>query len=272
MCEWGGVRCDDGAGGAGFGHDRTTPWGILTVADTMTGSVAPPNGGEGGKNGSDTAAGGEGADLHRVLCRPTQPGGPAWAGDGSPACRRGGCARLGPASSPWHSELRHAAPRALSRVALLVGGRAGHSPRLVEPQPRRIEATCGQGRCPKVSGGRRAAAGRPPSLRTRPCLARRATGSPLPQRRRKWSARVPHQQVLLQQPTCRVGSRYAARAAATRRDRHQRQPATLLRYGRTQPVTQLAAPRWLRCASRRNRSKTRSPDRDSHVAGWRAQS
>ena len=34
-----------------------------------------------------------------------------------------------------------------------------------------------------------------------------------------WSARVPHQQ-LLQKPTCRVGSQHAARAAATRRDRH----------------------------------------------------
>ena len=125
MGEWGGGRCDDGAGGAGFGHDRTTPWGISTVADTMTGSVAPLHGGQTTKNASGQAAGGEGADLHRVLCRPTQPGGPAWAGDGSPACRRGGCARLGPASSPWHSELRQAAPRALSRVALLVGGRAG---------------------------------------------------------------------------------------------------------------------------------------------------
>ena len=136
-------------------------------------------------------------------------------------------AYLGPAPSPWHSELRQAAPRALSRVALLVGGRAGHSPRLAEPQPRRIEATRGQGRCPKVSRGRRAAAGRPPSLRTRPCLARRATAGSPPVA--TWSARVPHQQVL-QQPTSRVGSRHAARAAATRRDRHQRQPATLLRY------------------------------------------
>ena len=136
-------------------------------------------------------------------------------------------AYLGPAPSPWHSELRQAAPRALSRVALLVGGRAGHSPRLAEPQPRRIEATRGQGRCPKVSRGRRAAAGRPPSLRTRPCLARRATAGSPPAA--TWSARVPHQQVL-QQPTSRVGSRHAARAAATRRDRHQRQPATLLRY------------------------------------------
>ena len=71
------------------------------------------------------------------------------------------------------------------------------------------------------------AAGRPPSLRTRPCLARRATAGSPPAA--TWSARVPHQQVL-QQPTSRVGSRHAARAAATRRDRHQRQPATLLRY------------------------------------------
>ena len=62
----------------------------------------------------------------------------------------------------------------------LAGEQGTHPCRLAEPQPRRIEATRGQGRCPKVSGGRRAAAGRPPSLRTRPCLARRATaGSPL---------------------------------------------------------------------------------------------
>ena len=52
---WG--RCDDGAGGAGSGHDRTTPWGIVTVADTMAGSVVRLEGGEGGKNGCDTAAG-----------------------------------------------------------------------------------------------------------------------------------------------------------------------------------------------------------------------
>ena len=84
-----------------------------------------------------------------------------------------------------------AAPRARSRVALLVGGRCRDSPRLAEPQPRRIEATRGQGSCPKVSGGRRAAAGRPPSLNTRPCLAQSATGS-LP-RRRGATAHVPYQ-------------------------------------------------------------------------------
>ena len=41
-----------------------------------------------------------------------------------------------------------------------------------------------------MSGGRRAAAGRPPSLHTRPCLAQSATGS-LP-RRRGATARVPY--------------------------------------------------------------------------------
>jgi len=133
--------------------------------------------------------GGEGADLHRVLCRPTQPGWAAWAGDGSPACRRWCYARLGPASPPWHSELRQPAPRALSRVALLVGGRAACSPRLAEPQPRRIDATRGQRRCPKVSGGRRGAAGWPPSRRTRPfSLVGWATGSPV---RRRGGQRVP---------------------------------------------------------------------------------
>ncbi len=80
-------------------------------------------------------------------------------------------------------------PRALSRVALLPGGRAACSPRLAEPQPRRIDATRGQRRCPKVSGGRRGAAGWPPSRRTRPfSLVGWATGSPL---RRRGGQRVP---------------------------------------------------------------------------------
>ena len=75
MCEWGGGRCDDGVGGAGFGHDRTTPWGILTVADTMTGSVAPLHGGQTTKNASGQAAGGEGADLHQSVSPDASQGG-----------------------------------------------------------------------------------------------------------------------------------------------------------------------------------------------------
>ena len=112
-------------------------------------------------------------------CRSHWPGRAVRAGDGFPAHRRWCCACLGPAPSPRHSELRQAAPRALSRVALLPGGRAACSPRLAEPQPRRIDATRGQRRCPKVSGGRRGAAGWPPSRRTRPfSLVGWATGSP----------------------------------------------------------------------------------------------
>ena len=177
MCEWGGARCDDGAGAAGFGHDQTTPWGKSNTVVATAGSVAPLHGGQTTKNASGQAAGSEGADMHQVWVARRQPGWAARAGDGSPAHRRWCYACLGPGSSPWHSELRQAAPRALSRVALLVGRRAGHSLRLAEPQPRRIEATRGQGSCPKVSGGRRVAAGRPPSLRTRPCLAQSATGA-----------------------------------------------------------------------------------------------
>ena len=47
----------------------------MTVADTMAGSVAPPHGGEGGKNASDTVVGGEGADLHRAGVAHTGQGG-----------------------------------------------------------------------------------------------------------------------------------------------------------------------------------------------------
>ena len=179
------------------------------------------------------------------------------AGDGFPAHRRWCCACLGPAPSPRHSELRQAAPRALSRVALLVGGRAGHSPRLAEPQPRRIEATRGQGRCPKGSGGRRAAAGRPPSLRTRPCLAQSATGSPPAP---KWSARVPHQQVLLQQPARQVGSRHGTHAAATRHDRHTA-PARHVGRRVTREAAAVTQPRPRSFAPRRDRAAASASDR-----------
>ena len=174
-------------------------------------------GGQSTKNASDTAAGAGG--------RSTAPAGVAHTGQGG---LRGRETALPPAGGGVAPALGQHHPRgtrscdkrrpehSVGGAAALVGGR-GHSPRLAEPPPRRIEATRGQGRCPKVSGGRRAAAGRPPSLRTRPCLARRATAGSPPVA--TWSARVPHQQ-LLQQPTCRVGSQHAARAAAPRRDRH----------------------------------------------------
>ena len=190
MCEWGGGRCDDAAGGAGFGHDRTTPWGILTVADTMAGSVEPPQAARPQKTPLDKQR------VVRAL-NSTEPV-PPDAGQGG---LRGRAAALQPAGGDvWPTWAQHH-PRgtrscdkrrpghSVGWQALLVGGRAGHSPRLAEPQPRRIEATRGQGRCPKVSRGRRAAAGRPPSLRTRPCLARRATAGSPPAA--TWSARVP---------------------------------------------------------------------------------
>ena len=68
-----------------------------------------------------------------------QPGWAARAGDGFPAHRQWRCACLGPAPSPRHSELRQAAPRALSRMALLVGA-SRCSPRLAERRPRRSRA------------------------------------------------------------------------------------------------------------------------------------
>ncbi len=136
-----------------------------------------------------TSSGRGGCRSAPSWCRSHWPGRAVWAGDGFPAHRRWCCACLGPAPSPRHSELRQAAPRALSRVALLPGGRAACSPRLAEPQPRRIDATRGQRRCPKVSGGRRGAAGWPPSRRTRPfSLVGWATGSPV---RRRGGQRVP---------------------------------------------------------------------------------
>ena len=93
--EWGGGRCDDVAGGAGFGHDRTTPWGKLSPAVVMAGSVPLVDGGEGGKTAADTTAGskalnstepvppdaGQGG-LRGRLTAPQPAGGgvtPAWA-------------------------------------------------------------------------------------------------------------------------------------------------------------------------------------------------
>ena len=227
----------------------------------MAGSVPLVDGGEGGKTASDTGDGrralnstkpvppdaGQGG-LRGRLTAPQPAGGgvtPAWAQHhprGTRSCDK---------RRPEHS---------VGWRCWLAGEQGTHPDRLAEPQPRRIEATRGQGRCPKVSRGRRAAARRPPSLRTRPCLARRAKkGSPPAA---TWSARVPHQQVL-QQPTSRVGSRHAARAAATRRDRHQRQPATLLRYPalvgcRVTQHLAARAPAGLRIDRRRR-------DRDSHA-------
>ena len=95
MGEWGGGRCDDAAGGAGFGHDRTTPWGNLSPAVVMAGSVPLVDGGEGGKTAADTTAGskalnstepvppdaGQGG-LRGRLTAPQPAGGgvtPAWA-------------------------------------------------------------------------------------------------------------------------------------------------------------------------------------------------
>ena len=150
------------------------------MADKMAQADLPLRGGQSTKNASDTAVGAGGRSTAPRWCRSHWPGRAVWAGDGFPAHRRWCCACLGPAPSPRHSELRQAAPRALSRVALLPGGRAACSPRLAEPQPRRIDATRGQRRCPKVSGGRRGAAGWPPSRRTRPfSLVGWATGSPV---------------------------------------------------------------------------------------------
>ena len=149
------------------------------MADKMARADLPLRGGQSTKNASDTAAGAGGRSTAPSWCRSHWPGRAVRAGDGFPAHRRWRCACLGPAPSPRHSELRQVAPRALSRVALLPGGRAACSPRLAEPQPRRIDATRGQRRCPKVSGGRRGAAGWPPSRRTRPfSLVGWATGSP----------------------------------------------------------------------------------------------
>ena len=101
--------------------------------------------------------------LARVAC----------VGEGRLSCPPAVALRLpGPSIIPVALGAATSGAQSTQWVALLVGGRAGHSPILAEPQPRRIEAMRGQGRCPKGPGGRRAAAGRPPSLRTWPCPTR----------------------------------------------------------------------------------------------------
>ena len=171
LCEWSGVRCDDGVGAAGDECGRTTPWGKSNPAVPTAGSVAPLDGEEGGKNASEERRGQEGAEQHRVCVARRQPGWAARAGDGSPARRWWRYACLGPAPTPRHSELRQPAPRALSRAVGWWRCRHGASRALTQtcrPQPRQIDATRGQRRCPKVPAGCRTAAGRPPSLRTWP--------------------------------------------------------------------------------------------------------
>ena len=63
---WGGVRCDDGVGGARVERDRTTPRGKSIPAVATVGSVAPLHGGEGWKNAFEQRRGQEGAEQHRV--------------------------------------------------------------------------------------------------------------------------------------------------------------------------------------------------------------
>ena len=96
LCEWSGVRCDDGAGAAGDECGRTTPWGKSNPAVPTAGSVTPLDGEEGGKNASEERRGQEGAEQHRVHVARRLPGWAVGGGRRSPARRRWCCACLGP--------------------------------------------------------------------------------------------------------------------------------------------------------------------------------
>ena len=135
-----GVGCDVMMGRAAWvERDRTTPRGKSNPAVATAGSVAPLHGGEGWKTPLNSAGGMRALNSTESDSPRRQPGWAARAGDGFPAHRQWRCACLGPAPSPRHSELRQAAPRALSRMALLVGA-SRCSPRLAERRPRRSRA------------------------------------------------------------------------------------------------------------------------------------
>ena len=191
------------------------------------------------------------------------------AGDGFPAHRRWCCACLGPAPSPRHSELRQAAPRALSRVALLVGGRAGthqDSQSHSLAGSRRRAGRGGVRRCP--GGAERRQAGRRHSARGPVSLVGRQA-APLRRRgqlacptsrcccsnlRAGWAAGTLH---VPQRPAATGISASRPHCCATGARRLPRYPAS-------SPRTMIDA------ASRV--AIDRRPDRDSHVGGWRAQS
>ena len=256
LCEWGGGRCDDGAGGAGFGHGQTTPWCNLTIADKMARADLLLRGGQSTKNASDTAAGAGG--------RSTAPAGVAHTGQGG---LRGRETALPPAGGGVARALGQHHPRGTRscdkrRPEHSVGGAAGWRASRALTHTRRAAASPDRGdaRAGEVPEGVRGApsGGRPAAVTQHAALSRSEGDSRQPPAA-TWSARVPHQQ-LLQKPTCRVGSRHAARAAATRRDRHTA-PARHVGRRVTREATAVTQPPAHAAAAIERRAADREGDR-----------
>ena len=218
MCEWGGMRCDDGAGAAGFGYDQTTPWGNLTIADKMARVDLPLRGGQSTKNASETAAGAGG--------RSTAPAGVAHTGQGVLRGRETGSQPTGGDVAPTWAHHHHQGAwrwyrrrpeRSVGWRCWLAGGQGTHP----DSQSRSL---AGSRRRAGRGGARRGPAGaerRQAALRhSARCLARRATGrQPAAATRTRRQLACPTGE-LLQHPTRQEGSRHATHTTATRHDRH----------------------------------------------------
>ena len=170
LCEWGGGRCDDGAGGAGFGHGQTTPWDNLTIADKMARADLLLRGGQSTKNASDTAAGAGG--------RSTAPAGVAHTGQGG---LRGRETALPPAGGGVAPALGQHHPRGTRscdkrRPEHSVGGAAGWWASRALTHTRRAAASPDRGdaRAGEVPEGVRGApsGGRPAAVTPHAALSR----------------------------------------------------------------------------------------------------
>ena len=179
----------------------------MTVADTMAGSVAPPHGGEGGKNASDTVVGGEGADLHRAGVAHTGQGG--LRGRGTALLPAGG--GVAPARPQHHPCGTRSCDK--RRPEHSVGGAAGWRASRALTHTRRAAASPDRGdaRAGEVpegvrgapSGGRPAAVtqhaalsrperDRQPAAATRGDSSRALPGSCCSILRARWAAGTPH--------------------------------------------------------------------------------
>ena len=230
----------------------------MTVADTMAGSVAPPHGGEGGKNASDTVVGGEGADLHRAGVAHTGQGGLRGRGTALlPA--GGGVAPARPQHHPCGTRScdKRRPEHSVGWRCWLVGEQGTHPDSQSHhlAGSRRRAGRGGARRCPggaeRRQAGRRHSTRGPVSPRARQAACRGDVGRQLTCPTRE----------LLQHPTRQVGSRHATHATATRHDRHT---APARHVGRrvtreAAAVTQQASPR--RVAAAADRSRARPVDR-----------
>ena len=217
LCEWGGGRCDDGAGGAGFGHGQTTPWCNLTIADKMARADLLLRGGQSTKNASDTAAGAGG--------RSTAPAGVAHTGQGVLRGRETGSQPTGGDVAPTWAHHHHQGawgwyrrrPEHAVGWRCWLAGDAGTHPDSQSHSLAGSRRRAGKGaarRCPggaeRRQAGRRHSTRGPVSPRARQAACRGDAGRQLTCPTRE----------LLQHPTRQVGSRHATHATTTRHGRH----------------------------------------------------